>query len=224
MGSRRRKFAHQTISNNSIRDRLSSSAESEAHVLRFSGRVRSVQIHSRACAMRSTAYTLPVDDRRSGHRGFMYAPKIAWLSRIGMSCGRFLWRTLVPTDAANPFQHATSAIRRATLPRISRDVCSSGRSAQRFKIEVSSAILHAFEGGWPNPRVDEDRDCQVLGHELIWIRGRPPVQIPESVVGSVLEEQLVRVGQTAFQLATADDQIDSHDRALQQSPTGCDAH
>lgn len=51
---------------------------------------------------------LSIEERSSGQPEFMKAPKIAWLSRIGISRGRFLCNTFVATDAANPGHFATA--------------------------------------------------------------------------------------------------------------------
>ena len=65
----------------------------------FSERVRSNAIQSSASLIRGTALIVSDSERFSGQSGFMYAPKIAWLSRIGIRAGRFLCSVFVAKEA-----------------------------------------------------------------------------------------------------------------------------
>jgi hypothetical protein len=62
----------------------------QAVKLRFSDRVISVAIQWSASLIRPTALTVSIRERCLGQHGFMYAPKIARLSKIGIRAGRFL--------------------------------------------------------------------------------------------------------------------------------------
>src|SRR5687768_9525199 len=87
------------MSKSSIRERSGSIARGSDQTDPFPGRVRSYAIQSSASLIRGTALTVSIDDGVSGQRGFMYAPKMARLSRSGISWGRFLWSAFVATDA-----------------------------------------------------------------------------------------------------------------------------
>jgi hypothetical protein len=50
----------------------------------------------------AASITPSIEARRSGQVGLMRTPKIASLSRIGMSAGRYLRGTLVATETAKP--------------------------------------------------------------------------------------------------------------------------
>src|SRR4051794_6930654 len=85
----------------------------------------SAAIQSSASLIRGTALIVSINERFSGQSGFMYAPKIAWLSRIGIRAGLFLWSVFVANDAPIHGQLVIVPMISATSARSSRVVSSS---------------------------------------------------------------------------------------------------
>ena len=124
--------------------------------------------------MRGTALIVSANECFSGQRGFMYAPKIAWLSRTGIRVGRFLWSVLVAKDAPTQMsaRHRAEHVRNK-LALLSRRLLKR-LFGKHPKIECGSVRVHGRRGARGDPRIDEHRDREILdmqtvpwGHRLV---------------------------------------------------------
>ena len=134
---------------------------------RVLGRVRSAAIQSSASLIRGTALIVSASARFSGQSGYMYAPKIAMLSRTGISAGRFLCSVLVATDAPTHGQLVIVPMssRRALALRVGRLL--ERLVGERAEIERRSVSVHARRRLRRDARVDQHRDREVFNQHAV---------------------------------------------------------
>lgn len=70
-----------------------------------------------------------------------------------------------------------------------------------------AVVLDGLEGGSGDPRVDQDRHGEILGHHTVRRRERLVIEVAESVVGPVGLDERLDVLECPIELSGSDDEV-----------------